>query len=256
MVLPMMKRTIEDVAVIGKDSIRQLDAIELGIDGAMILVDKGPNWTSFDVVARLRSILRIKRIGHCGTLDPMATGLLQICIGPATKFVDSFQASEKEYVGTMKMGATTPSDDAETDVVATFPVEHLTSEMLHAAANVFVGEIDQIPPMFSARKVDGKRLYSIARKGEVIERPSRSVIIRMFKLTDIRLPEIDFHVVCSKGTYIRSLVRDFGAHVSSGAHLTRLRRTRSGEYDVKNALTIDEFAAYYGLPGSSRRVVA
>ncbi len=231
--------SIDQLPVIGRDTIDLLDHVDAATTGALILIDKPSGWTSFDVVARLRTILRIRRIGHCGTLDPMATGLLQVCVGRATKLVETFQAGLKEYVGHFRLGGTTPSDDAETEVTQSLPIDHLTREIVETAAKTFLGTIDQIPPMYSARKVDGTRLYKIARRGETIERPSRSVDIHEFEIGDVRLPDVAFRVVCSRGTYIRSLVRDLGTAVGSGAYLTELRRTKSGSYRVDDAATLE-----------------
>jgi len=236
--------TTETLPVVGRSSIDLLDHPDVATHGAMVLIDKQPGWTSFDVVARLRSILRIRRIGHCGTLDPMATGLLQICIGPATKLVESIQSGVKEYLGSMRFGASTPSDDAETEIDHTYPFDHLTFDRLRSAAHDFVGTIDQIPPMYSARKVDGKRLYKLARRGEVVDRPSRSVTIELFEIESFTPPDADFRVVCSRGTYVRSLVRDLGTNVGSGAYMTALRRLRSGNYCVDDAVTVEEIAEW------------
>lgn len=235
--------SIKDLPIIGKNSIVLLTRIDPAATGALLLVDKPSGWTSFDVVARLRTLLRIRKIGHCGTLDPMATGLLQICVGRATKLVDSFQTGVKEYVGTMRFGGTTPTDDAESDVAEEFPFDHLTRERLVVAATGFIGDIDQIPPMYSARKIAGTRLYAIARRGKTVERPPRPVRIDLFEIGKANLPEVDFRVVCSRGTYIRSLARDLGRAVGSGAYLTSLRRTRSGSFHVDDATTLEEIAA-------------
>jgi tRNA pseudouridine55 synthase len=209
-------------------------------EGAVILIDKPKGWTSFDVVAKLRGILRIRKIGHAGTLDPMATGLLLVCVGRATKLVDTLQAGEKEYAGTIRFGATTPTDDAESEEDQRFPVDHLTEEIIRTAADGFIGDSLQTPPAFSARKVDGVRMYKLARKGEKVEVAPRAVTIRAFDIERYALPEIDFRIVCTKGTYIRSIARDLGARVGSGAYLTALRRTRSGDYNVDDAVTIEQ----------------
>ncbi len=210
--------------------------------GEVLLINKPYKWTSFDVVGKIRNSfkpLRLK-VGHAGTLDPLATGLLIICTGKMTKQIDSFQAQEKEYTGTMTLGATTPSYDLETEVDETFPTDHLTEENIKANCANFTGEIDQIPPVHSALKVDGERLYRKARRGEQVEVKTRKVTISEFEITRIELPEIDFRVVCSKGTYIRSLVYDFGKTLNSGAHLSALRRTRSGDFKVENAYGVME----------------
>lgn len=230
---------LDDTPFVTAESIVRWDPATAA-DGAVILVDKPKGWTSFDVVAKSRGIIRIKKIGHAGTLDPMATGLLLLCVGRATKLVDQLQAGEKEYTGTLKLGATTSTDDAESEEEATFPIDHLDEESIRAAALGFLGESLQDPPAFSARKVDGVRMYKSARKGVKVEAPPRAVTIRAFDIIRCELPEVDFRVVCTKGTYIRSLARDLGSRLGSGAYLTALRRTRSGDYDVANAVTIDQ----------------
>ncbi len=216
-------------------------------NGQVLLVDKPLNWTSFQVVNKLRWEIRqafkIKKIkvGHAGTLDPLATGLLVICTGKKTKEINTYQGQEKEYTGTFTMGSTTPSYDLETEINETFPTNHLTEELLQDTTKQFIGAIEQFPPIFSAIKKDGKRLYEFARAGEDVEIKSRSVSISEFELTRIALPEVDFRVVCSKGTYIRSLAHDFGKALNSGAHLSTLRRTRIGNFKVDNATTIEDF---------------
>ena len=224
-----------------------MNTVEDFKNGRVLLIDKPLEWTSFQVVNKLRWKIRktfnIKKIkvGHAGTLDPLASGLLVICTGKMTKQINNFQGQEKEYTGTFTLGSTTPSYDLETEVNATFSTTHITSEALHEATKQFVGAIEQFPPIFSALKKDGKRLYEFARAGETVEIPSRTITISQFELTRIALPEVDFRVVCSKGTYIRSLAHDFGKALDSGAHLSALRRTRIGEFNVKNAQTVDDF---------------
>ncbi|RYY35988.1 MAG: tRNA pseudouridine(55) synthase TruB [Sphingobacteriaceae bacterium] len=211
-------------------------------DGELLLINKPYQWTSFDVVGKLRNAfkpLKLK-VGHAGTLDPLATGLLIICTGKMTKQIDSFQAEEKEYTGTMVLGATTPSYDMETEVEQTFDISHLTEEQLHAATAQFTGDIQQYPPAHSAIKIDGERLYEKARRGEEVELRLRNVTITEFELTRIELPELDFRVVCSKGTYIRSLVNDFGKALNNGAYLSRLCRTRSGNFKIEDAREVME----------------
>lgn len=214
-------------------------------EGAMLLVDKPKDWTSFDVVNKIRHKLKkhlnVKKIkvGHAGTLDPMATGLLIVCTGRATKSIQTYQDLPKTYTGTMKVGATTPSFDAETAEDATFPIDHITLELLEEARQQFLGTIQQVPPMFSAIKVDGQPLYKKARKGEMVQVEPREVHIYHFEITRVALPEIDFLVDCSKGTYIRALAHDFGKAIGSGAYLTALRRTAIGEYQVDNAWQLD-----------------
>lgn len=216
-------------------------------EGQVILIDKPLQWTSFQVVNKVRWLIRksfdIKKIkvGHAGTLDPLATGLLIICTGKLTKKIDTFQAQEKEYTGTFTLGATTPSYDLETEIDQTFDISEITSEKIHESTKQFIGEIQQKPPVFSALKKDGKRLYEFARSGEEVEIPFRRVTISEFEITNIELPKIDFRVVCSKGTYIRSLANDFGKALNNGAHLSALRRTKIGDFCVQNAVGIEDF---------------
>ena len=212
--------------------------------GEVLLIDKPLTWTSFDVVKKLKFAGKFKKIGHAGTLDPLATGLLILCTGKMTKQIDSFQAQEKEYSGTFVLGKTTPSIDLETAFDEEFPIEHINETILQEALSKFQGKILQIPPIYSAIQVNGKRLYELARKGKTdadIEIKSREVEISKFDIDSSNFPEISFTIVCSKGTYIRSLVRDFGLACQSGAYLSSLRREKIGEFDVKNALTIQEF---------------
>lgn len=210
-------------------------------EGHVFLIDKPLDWTSFDVVNKIRWNIRkaynLKKIkvGHAGTLDPKATGLLLVCTGKMTKSIDQLQAQEKTYTGTIKLGVTTPTYDLESEEDQTFPTEHLTDELIHEATQQFIGEIQQFPPMHSAIKVDGKRLYELAREGQEIERKSRTITIYDFKITKIDLPFVDFECHCSKGTYIRSLAFDFGKALNSGGYLTALRRTKIGDFDVRNA---------------------
>lgn len=218
-------------------------------NGQVILIDKPLEWTSFQVVNKVRWLIRksfgIKKIkvGHAGTLDPLATGLLIICTGKFTKKIDTFQAQEKEYTGTLTLGATTPSYDLETEIDQTFDISEITSEKIHEATKQFIGEIQQRPPVFSALKKDGKRLYEFARSGEEVEIPFRTITISEFEITKIALPKVDFRVVCSKGTYIRSLANDFGKALDNGAHLSVLRRTRIGGFSVEDAVGIESFEA-------------
>ena len=211
--------------------------------GEVLLLDKPLTWTSFDVVRKVKNTLRIKKIGHAGTLDPLATGLLILCTGKKTKEIDLIQAQEKEYTGTFRLGETTPSFDLETAVDMARPYAHLTDEEVTAATAQFMGLIQQTPPIFSAVKIDGKRAYELARTGQEAEIKPKSVEIKTFELTRIALPEVDFRVVCSKGTYIRSLARDLGVALGCGAHLTRLVRTRIGEYRVEDAFTLEAIEA-------------
>lgn len=215
--------------------------------GQILLIDKPLHWTSFQVVNKLRWEIRqaykIKKIkvGHAGTLDPLATGLLVICTGKMTKQIDTFQGQEKEYTGTFVIGSTTPSYDLETEINETFSTQHINKELVLEATKQFIGEIEQLPPVFSAIKKDGKRLYEFARAGEHVEIKSRKINISEFEITRFENNEVDFRVVCSKGTYIRSLANDFGKALNSGAHLSVLRRTRIGDFKVENAHSIDDF---------------
>lgn len=218
------------------------------LNGQIILIDKPLKWSSFQAVNKLKYVLKNKfdlpkkfKIGHAGTLDPLASGLLIVCTGKFTKKITEIQAQAKEYTGTIIVGATTPSYDLETEVDAHFPTIHITDELIYKTVNQFLGEIDQKPPVFSAIKKDGKRLYEHARAGEVIDIIARKTTIHEFEITRIAMPEIDFRVVCSKGTYIRSLAYDFGVALQSGAHLSALRRTKIGDYDVKNAIDPNSF---------------
>ncbi len=215
-------------------------------EGELLLVNKPYKWTSFDVVSKIRNAFKPQKIkvGHAGTLDPLATGLLIICTGKMTKQIDNFQAQEKEYTGTMVLGATTPSYDMETEVDSTFDISGITDEQLEASRQLFIGDIQQYPPAHSAVKVGGERLYEKARRGEEVELRVRFVTVSEFELTRIALPEIDFRVRCSKGTYIRSLVNDFGKALNNGAYLSKLRRTRSGELQVDDAYEIMELVRH------------
>lgn len=216
-------------------------------NGQVLLVDKPLTWTSFQVVNKLRWEIRqrfnIKKIkvGHAGTLDPLATGLLIICTGKQTKQIDGYQGQIKEYTGTFTLGATTPSYDLESAIDKTYPTAHITEELLHETTKQFTGEIQQKPPIFSAIKKDGKRLYELARKGETTEIKARTVTVSTFEITEINLPEVAFRIICSKGTYIRSIAFDYGKVLNSGAHLSSLRRTKIGDFSTNNALSVEEF---------------
>ncbi len=216
-------------------------------NGQVLLIDKPLTWTSFQAVNKLRWEIRqafnIKKIkvGHAGTLDPLATGLLIICTGKMTKQIDTFQGQDKEYTGTFVLGSTTPSYDLETEIDQTFPTDHITDDNIHKVANSFIGDTEQFPPIFSALKKDGKRLYDYAREGKTVEIKPRTIRISEFEITNIDRTKIQFRVVCSKGTYIRSLAHDFGKALNSGAHLSVLRRTKIGDFDVKNAVTPLDF---------------
>jgi tRNA pseudouridine55 synthase len=221
--------------------------------GEVILIHKPLTWTSFQVVNKMKYLIkhhpslildgkRVQpKIGHAGTLDPLATGLLIVCTGKQTKNIEQYQAQEKEYTGTFYIGATTPCYDREKEIDVHYPTEHITSELIYEATKKFIGKIQQTPPLFSAIKIDGKRAYDIARAGQTAEIKPKEITITEFEITRIALPEVDFRVVCSKGTYIRSLARDFGEELKSGAHLTALCRTRIGDYSLKDALSIDDF---------------
>jgi len=215
--------------------------------GQILLIDKPLNWTSFQVVNKVRWLIKkqhqIKKIkvGHAGTLDPLATGLLLICTGKFTKQIDTYQGQEKEYTGTFTLGATTPSFDMETGIDQRFDITNLTEEKIKSVIPQFLGEIQQQPPVFSALKKDGKRLYEYARSGEEVEVAFRTVEISLFELIRIEVPEVDFKVRCSKGTYIRSLAQDFGKILDNGAYLSALRRTKIGDFSVENAITMETF---------------
>lgn len=215
--------------------------------GQVLLIDKPLEWTSFQAVNKLRWEIRqafnIKKIkvGHAGTLDPLATGLLVICTGKMTKQIDTFQGQIKEYTGTIVIGSTTSSYDLESEINETFPTDHISEELIHETTKQFIGDIEQFPPIFSALKKDGKRLYEYARAGESVEIKPRKITIEAFEITKIDGNNIDFRVVCSKGTYIRSLANDFGKALNSGGHLSALRRTKIGEFDVSEAVSIENF---------------
>lgn len=217
------------------------------LTGQVLLIDKPLEWSSFQVVNKLRWLIRkeykIKKIkvGHAGTLDPLASGLLIICTGKETKNINTYQAQEKEYTGTITLGATTPSYDLETEVDQKFSLNEITEQLIKETTAQFTGEIQQKPPIFSAIKKDGKRLYELARAGETTEVATRMVTIHEFEITRIELPEVDFRISCSKGTYIRSIAHDFGAAMNNGGHLTALRRTAIGNYRVENAMSIESF---------------
>lgn len=210
-------------------------------EGAVILIDKPLEWTSFDVVGKIRNTIRVKKVGHAGTLDPLATGLLILCTGKMTKKIDEYQAQEKEYEGELILGKTTPSFDLETEVDQEFDISSLTEEMIRQNVKGFIGTIQQIPPVYSAIKVNGVPLYKKARKGQEVEVKPREVTISEFEVKEIQLPVVRFRVVCSKGTYIRSLVRDFGAALGNGAYMSALRRTRIGNFHVRDAEQLMEF---------------
>ncbi len=252
--------------------------------GEVLLISKPYKWTSFQVVNKLKYIIKHRerraeigakdsensscptpnsqlptsnsqlptpdsklKIGHAGTLDPLATGLLIVCTGKQTKNIEQYQAQEKEYTGTFFIGATTPCYDLEKEIDAHFPTGHITTELIYATTKQFIGKIQQIPPLFSAIKIGGKRAYDIARAGESVEIKSKEITISAFEITRIALPEVDFSVVCSKGTYIRSLARDFGLALNSGGHILSLCRTRIGDYKLKDAMNLEEFEKKFSL---------
>ncbi len=221
-------------------------------EGEVILIDKPLTWTSFDVANKIKRGCKIKKIGHAGTLDPLATGLLILCTGKKTKEIDRYQAQEKEYEGIFVLGKTTPSVDLETDFDKEWPIDHLTEDQLAEAAFKLTGEISQIPPIYSAVRVDGERLYKKARRGEEVEIKPRQVTVSTFEIETANFPEISFRVVCTKGTYIRSLVRDFGTLAGSGAYLKKLVRTRIGNFSLSEAHQLPDFIkqkrAESGLP--------
>lgn len=213
--------------------------------GEIIGIDKPLHWTSFDVVRKLRNIVRIKKVGHAGTLDPLATGLLIVCTGKATKIINSIQEQPKTYTCTLVLGKTTPSVDLETDFDSEQPTGHITAEMVGRVFPSFTGAIQQVPPVYSAIKVNGKRAYESARKNKELILEPRPVHIYSLRIISLSLPAIQFEVVCSKGTYIRSLVRDIGDRLGVGAYMQALRRDAIGEYKVENAFTIDEFSGLF-----------
>ena len=218
--------------------------------GQVILIDKPLTWTSFDVANKLKYACKFKKIGHAGTLDPLATGLLILCTGKMTKQIDQYQAQEKEYTGTLILGKTTPSVDLETAFDAEFDTTGITAEHIREASTQLTGEVLQVPPIYSAVRVNGERLYEKARRGETADRveggiKSRQVTVSLFEVNADRFPEVDFRIVCSKGTYIRSLVRDLGLLLSNGAYMSRLHRTRIGNFRVEDAYTIENYIAAF-----------
>lgn len=209
-------------------------------EGRVLLINKPYTWTSFDVVNKLRYRLKTKKIGHAGTLDPLATGLLIICVGKMTKKINDFMGMEKEYTGTFVLGQTTPSYDLETEPSAPKDITHITSDMIQNVTGRFTGTIKQLPPVYSAIKINGKRAYEFARAGREIELQPREVVVTAFEITHINLPSVSFRIVCSKGTYIRSLAHDVGEALGVGAYLSELCRTRIGNFTLENAHAVDE----------------
>jgi len=219
------------------------------VEGKVLLIDKPYEWTSFDVVGRIRSLLRkaygLKKIkvGHAGTLDPLATGLVIVCTGKCTKQIDQIQQGEKEYIAGLELGKTTPSFDKETQVNGQYPFEHITLELVQQVLKQYIGVQQQVPPVFSAKMVDGKRAYELAREGKEVEMKASTIEIKELELLRFELPYIEIRIVCTKGTYIRSLARDIGLSLGSGAFLTLLRRTKSGDYNVEQAVSPEVFEA-------------
>lgn len=226
-------------------------------EGQVILIDKPLRWTSFQVVNKMRYTIQKKyhikkiKIGHAGTLDPLATGLLIMCTGKFTKKIEEFQGLFKEYTGTFTLGKTTPSYDLETDFDGEYSYSHLTDGLINNTVSKFIGEIDQVPPVFSAIQKDGKRAYDSARKGKELVLDSRKVMVYEFEITNIDLPKLDFRIKCGKGTYIRSIANDFGKALNSGAYLSSLRRTKIGQFEVENAKSLDEFLNEMGYQDKS-----
>ena len=216
------------------------------VSGTLLLIDKPLEWTSFDVVKKVRNLIKKKlqikkiKVGHSGTLDPLATGLLIVCTGEFTKRIEEIQGQEKTYTGQFTLGATTPSFDRETKVNHTFNTAHITKQLLEETTKQFVGEITQMPPIFSALKKDGKRLYDFAREKEEVEIKERKVMVHSFEITDINFPAVNFKISCTKGTYIRSIANDFGRALNSGAYLSKLCRTKIGKYNLKDAFSLNE----------------
>ncbi len=212
-------------------------------EGEVLLLNKPLTWTSFDVVNKVRNETRAKKVGHAGTLDPLATGLLILCTGKSTKKIDEYQAKEKEYTGTITLGSTTPSYDLETEIDTIFDISHITPEAIKTATVQFIGTIMQMPPQYSAKNVNGERAYNIARRGEIATVIPRQIEISEFEIVTIDLPKVEFRVVCGKGTYIRSLAHDFGKALNSGAHLSSLCRTRIGSFKLEDAWQMEDFIA-------------
>ena len=210
-------------------------------EGKMLLINKPLRWTSFDAVRKIRNLIRIKKVGHAGTLDPLATGLLIICTGKFTKKINEYMAREKEYTGTFTLGATTPTYDLESEPTNFRSTENISEQQIKSATQQFIGEISQIPPAHSAIKMHGKRVYELARAGKEVKMEPRRITITEFEITRIEMPVVEFRVVCSTGTYIRSLAHDFGAAIGCGAYLSSLCRTRIGEFHLRDAMEISDF---------------
>ncbi|MBS1743928.1 MAG: tRNA pseudouridine(55) synthase TruB [Bacteroidetes bacterium] len=210
-------------------------------EGRVILIDKPLHWTSFDVVRKIRNRIRIKKVGHAGTLDPLASGLLIVCTGKFTKKINEYMAAEKEYTGSFTLGAVTPTYDLESEPEQHKDISSVTIEAIHEAVKSFTGEIQQFPPIYSAIKKAGTPLYELARRGEEVELKARTIFIKEFEITAVELPVVSFRIVCSTGTYIRSVAHDFGAVLGCGAYLGALRRTRIGTFNVSSAQTMEDF---------------
>lgn len=215
------------------------------LSGQIILIDKPVNWTSFNVVNRVRRLTKVKKVGHAGTLDPLATGLLIVCTGKKTKEISEYQAQRKKYIGVITLGKSSPSMDLATEITETVLPENLNEEKILAVRNKFLGNIEQVPPMFSALKHKGKALYKLARAGKEVERAARQVEVFSFDITKIDLPDFHFEIACSKGTYIRVIADDFGKEIGCGGVLSLLRRTEIGDYKVDNAFNLDEFTSMF-----------
>ncbi len=212
------------------------------LEGQVILIDKPVNWTSFDVVNKIRRLVKVKKVGHAGTLDPLATGLLIVCTGKKTKNISEYQAQQKKYIGVITLGKTSPSMDLGTDVTSSKLPEDLNEEKILEIRNKFLGRIEQIPPMFSALKHNGKSLYKLARAGKVVQREPRQVEVYLFDIKKIELPDVYFEITCSKGTYIRVIANDFGEQIGCGGVLSSLRRTEIGEFNVDDSFALKDFA--------------
>ena len=217
------------------------------VEGEVILIDKPVGWSSFKVIRKIRQAINVKKVGHAGTLDPKATGLLIVATGKKTKSISKYQSLEKTYSGTITLGKTSPSMDEETEITSEKPFTHITDKMIYQVRDKFVGSIKQIPPMYSAIKYKGKNLYHLARKGKEVERKPREVVVSDFKIININLPKVDFEITCSKGTYIRAIANDFGEKLGCGGLLSSLRRTKIGNYSVVDAFTVEEFTDKFAL---------
>jgi tRNA pseudouridine55 synthase len=226
-----------------KEPVRVSDEVRVKFEaGTVLLIDKPLHWTSFDIVRKIRNSIRIKKVGHAGTLDPLATGLLIICTGKFTKKINEYMAMEKEYTGSITLGAITPTYDLESTPEQEKDISRITSDMIIAATEGFIGEIQQVPPIYSAIKKQGTALYELARRGVDVEIQPRTIFIRSFEITKIELPVVHFKITCSTGTYIRSIANDLGAVLGCGGYLSELRRTRIGEFSVDAAETLDDFS--------------